>query len=41
MTKQSYIFLQKWILLLIEEYIVIKTNKYSIDKLSVKIGLLR
>jgi len=26
---------------LIEEYIVIKTNKYSIDKLSVKIGLLR
>lgn len=41
MTKQSYIFLQKWILLLIEGYIVIKTNKYSIDKLSVKIGLLR
>lgn len=41
MTKQSYILLQKWILLLIEEYIVIKTNKYSIDKLSVKIGLLR
>jgi hypothetical protein len=41
MTKQSYILLQKWILLLIEGYIVIKTNKYSIDKLSVKIGLLR
>lgn len=34
---RSYVLFQKYFLFLVEEYIVIKANNYSIDKLQIRL----